>query len=1265
MGETASDQDTFVSIENLICSPQPNVFHENADGDGHSLSDTNQSRHEDTPIHDNPRHLSKDMENSARPRPAASPESLDDHSTFMWNLYAPETGDVTAGTEDCEHTIDIPGDSEQTPDPSDICGEFHTASLTKSTLSVRRQPPFTAEKPTPLRLRHSQEPTEDVLHNATNGVVSYEIENPFLSRDAHASAPGNVVLYTSMGSFSEDERHFWESLSLEPNSPSTSILRRFFETIKFQQKQVQDLKAAEIEIASATLRSERRRHSEVEHERSAAIETLMEQLSEECEQRSSLEEENANLRVALTELQELREKEADVEKVKSSLRVSRAEQNRVNDAILSMNVELEDSKRRGVALRKQRDSAERRFKDLMQSATSDRERFFKFQTEMSANFAIAVNEVEDRKNEICRLLKERDDREKAFQLQTTTVKHLQEQLQFITEAAVKRTTRVEEEEGSVEKDPSLAATVISSLQDEVLQANNLLKERGEELECLRQQIYSKDELLSSVQGECAKLRTAASVRRLTSRISHGSCVSTEHQQSTFLRRLSEKLHSNAADDGEVFQKLTERIDILSHEKRKFESMKEGLIGEVKQRETALHAVRAEMGAEIATLKADLRHQETLRVRAQDDCKVFENKYREFFDARRGSYRESIGDITSSSYGPREWSLAEESEAGSRRESSFSTLHGEDGVRWNDPIIVDAIRCLNVLIGRKDELSARNRDLREKLDGLLRNIGMSNEDGEKIRSLLLQSKDFQDELTKIVGMQQDVLGSIAGSGNHEVQEQSTAVDDTLPYLRHELSPQAKNQSARKQSFLTTSSSEGLVDGTHSKETNEITDSTRGEAAQFLRQQLNETRALCNEKLKANVELCGVINELKHEVQHLASSKSDIETALHALKETHDGFVSRLALLIGAEQSAVAIEDSMRTVMHRVAELGHQHETHKERESVLFKRVTCLIGQKHVLTHIIDLYQSKYKLDITAVGPEKESPRQVFRKCVRSIVAIRKMSHFASAEANSPSSSYIDLGHYELPIMGAIGRRRTRTTSPRSALVAIEAMPRLERAVVEKTAEVFSLKESLKALERSLAAMTVPTTRTAHDLPTSFVYKEDIMNRKNDMARRLRGVIKEKEELDERLSKEKQARIAAEARSSRYVDKVSILKKKLQKTVSTAESKERTYKTAIIYLKGKAEKANDDGGWLDENVAPWSPANRPGNWMDVQDPKRKIPNEESRAILEHELESAESELARLIAGSEEHERKSQYIKGLYGGIQRLGQTQLADCGNQLAP
>ena len=82
---------------------------------------------------------------------------------------------------------------------------------------------------------------------------------------------------------------------------------------------------------------------------------------------------------------------------------------------------------------------------------------------------------------------------------------------------------------------------------------------------------------------------------------------------------------------------------------------------------------------------------------------------------------------------------------------------------------------------------------------------------------------------------------------------------------------------------------------------------GEATRFLNQQLQSTRNLYSDKLRANVELCGVVEELREEVRCHESEADqykienhNIETALSQLQETHDGFFARLSIMTGAER-----------------------------------------------------------------------------------------------------------------------------------------------------------------------------------------------------------------------------------------------------------------------------------------------------------------------------------------------------------------------------
>ena len=53
------------------------------------------------------------------------------------------------------------------------------------------------------------------------------------------------------------------------------------------------------------------------------------------------------------------------------------------------------------------------------------------------------------------------------------------------------------------------------------------------------------------------------------------------------------------------------------------------------------------------------------------------------------------------------------------------INGEDTIRWNDPIIESAVQSVNALIGTKDALADRNRELIERLQALINALAVKS------------------------------------------------------------------------------------------------------------------------------------------------------------------------------------------------------------------------------------------------------------------------------------------------------------------------------------------------------------------------------------------------------------------------------------------------------------------------------------------------------------------------------------------------------------
>lgn len=1187
------------------------------------------------------------------------------------------------------------------------------------------------------------------FNEASHGFSASVIDNPFFEPDNISDFPRELVVISKIGPVDANDQVAFRDLVTSIEDPKCRLVKRLVETIVFQRHQLDHVKDSEVNLAGTMLDSELRRYSDVAHERSFAIDGLIEEVDSQRNSISYLEQENEKLKEKLQEAEnkvkqvedyysnfvddfdlsgnvatalenvndgmdqfrresieqtqksatevedyasrllkmenivagsrermkkleaennELRfnicgdakdsgnlsddneqspikpsirlslgraiedkttelnctidEQHIEIDNLRLLLTKSEDEQKKVQEAFLSLNVELEEARAKSRTLQRQRDAAETKCRELSTNAASEKKNYIKLSNEMSKNIVQVIGELDRREAEMRHLRSELEDRESAFRSLQCTNQDIEDQLQAFTEAALDRSrSRNNTSEGSGAQ--PLIDTFIKSLQNELSKAQALLQERAQEMERAKKLVHEQDESIISLQKECSRLQAAAAIRRRSGSVGSPNASSTNSaDEDRFLRRLSEKLGCKSSNNRELIEQLAKRLEALMVDHAEFQEANEKLRQELAERERGLHNLRSEMQAEISALKAEATHQENLKSRAQEDLKNAEDRLLHVLNEGDLSRRDSFGDITISSVGTRAWMIGDE-EGGSRRASMISSLAGDDTIRWNDPIIDAAVQSVSALIGTKDSLAARNRELREKLQGLINALAANDHDGSA-RAAIIQSKELQDELTGVVGLQQDIIDRLAQA--HPTSMQPIQADDTLPFIRSTTSEGNENISIQVSPDTMGSGRLPL-----------------GEATRFLNEQLASTRSLYSEKLRANVELCGVVEELQEELQQYKSAHHDIGTALGQLQETHDNFLARLSEMTGAEKSVVAIEDFIRASLHDMMALQSDYNRKEYEERISARRICGLIAQKRVLMHIISMYQCKYRLNILATPPVlRQNVKRRLRVRLFAVVAVSKLLRLRFVATES-------VVEHNLPEAVDISQVTTGDLDLTEASLALTALPRVEKALAEKDEEIARLESTIESLNRS-AAVLKENAGSISEMPrTSYMYNEDVLTRKNDLSRRLRKLIREKEDLEQRISQEKQSRLIAEAKVVKYVEKVAAYKKRLGVLSSRAESKENTYKAAIRYLKNKADKAvQNDFNLDDENIAPWDISQ---GEMEQGGASAREPNAATRAMLQDRLDRAEAELAEQEAGSEAYDDLKGYSQGLRRAIQRL--------------
>ncbi len=424
-----------------------------------------------------------------------------------------------------------------------------------------------------------------------------------------------------------------------------------------------------------------------------------------------------------------------------------------------------------------------------------------------------------------------------------------------------------------------------------------------------------------------------------------------------------------------------------------------------------------------------------------------------------------------------------------------------------------------------------------------------------------------------------------------------------------------------------------------------------ATSFLRDQLDEMRAQLTEKMNANAELSTVIKDMEQRMEIVMGEKRSIESRVNSLSKLHENFVHRLGELCNVRPSPVIVEAHVRDLIGTVSSLQASSDEYSTTSARRSERVYKLLAQKRILEHFIGIYQRNYQLDVLAVPPATErKPLNRLRGVFKAILAMVRLDILhRNRTKEHPVTDFMDASAvYNLPVQLMIGESRGTYLAMTSASIAITAVPKLQSALQEREEQIAELRRSLATLNTAL-----PSTEKAlmgNGQPSTFDYSQDIIDRKNDIARRLKKAINEKEELEVRLSHEKQHRTASEARANKYLEKASKLHSKLQTVKLTAENRERTYKAAIRYLKQKADSAIDVE--FDENQ---QPNQFPGEGAEV--PNTAPPKENKTAfaqVLHGQMKQALEELERMQPGSTEYKKQATYIVGLRNAAKRLRKT-----------
>lgn len=948
--------------------------------------------------------------------------------------------------------------------------------------------------------------------------------------------------------------------------------------------------------------------------------------------------------------EELREKLAEQDEqimsLQSLLRRGQEEKKKVDEALLTMNVDLEMARNKVKTLQCQRNAAERNCREADKKLVSETDTFLAMSRELSENIVHASVQLDQKEHDLRMLQTELEDRETIAQDLQIQVGNLENQVQQITAAAVNQARN----HGAGDTDSKVSSaveTVMTNLMSEVERAQCLLQERSDETSLLRKKLAEKEEDAIALHKECERARAVVAIK-ISSPKKAANHTYAEEQQSNFLQRLSATLGVHSDNHHEMIHKLIARVEQLTSERSSHETAMGKLRSEVLDRERTLHVVRSEMQSEVQALKADVQHLENLKSRAQRDCQFAESKLLEVLGQREVSVADSIGDLTSSSIGTRRLSTLLDEGSQSRRESLYSVAESENTLHWNDPLVAAAVRSCNNLIDLKENLASRLRALQERMDRMIRRGETKDNCGNDVRELMIESKEIQADLSGVLDMQQGIIDNLRRSS---AAFSGPDADDTLPYIRGQARAEPVELERRLPDGNMTADFSSLPNNgvQVARADSEVQLSGRvGKTAAFFRDQLQQTRNLYNEKSKANAELCGVVAELRQDLDQLTVEKNRAEELLKQVSENHASYLMRLSAITQTDPSMVAIEDYLRSVVQDADNLAVKLANTGRETASLQRHVVNLIAQKRVLCGWIDTYQSKYHLNLlTPSETEIASPRRRFKIVVWSVLACRRLGKLV--RESSAGIDEIDISHYDVPGLAAIGRPSGSALNIMDAYVAVSAIPKLEAAIVEREKQIEDLKSTVSALDSVVAP--IPEDMRGN-IQTSFAYDEDVVSRKEAITQRLRKTLREKSDIESQLSHERQVRIGAEAKVARYREKLLSAKKMLNRANAKAESKEKTYKAAIKYMKHKADKAVEQDENADENTL-WNTSEGAGNHA-PRDDKVSIQgtNILSIQVLEGHLARATEEISNLAVGTTEHNELDKYIRGLRNTIQRLG-------------
>lgn len=1038
----------------------------------------------------------------------------------------------------------------------------------------------------------------------------------------------------------------------------------------------------------------------------------------------------AVLRVRLHESEELAHSlRADVDELTEKIERLSSERDAIRSDAHSLGLEIDELTAESTKLRVQLSSAR---EDQNSSATelaALHHKYTEMSRELTENTIQAVHDLEKRESALQDALQQVADRDRAIAAHEATATQMRESVAYLEQELFKQTQQLLEKskragiasaagdadtddesnpDGALDEDDAFAAAAAADgaagrsgrsgmsassgeLAQKVAEVVSLQIERNtltKSIETLREELQHWK---SAAYKEAANQQNTGDRgvdghgRRLTNSFLKELEKSTRASEDSFLRRLSAKLVGDPSSSHDLIAKLVERVETLMTERREFEASIEAFQEDILAREKKTHAMRSEFSAEVTALNAEVTQVENDRNRAVADREAAELR---FLEAAKRDSRSSIA----SSMADDDTRRSMLSGAGMEFSGVYNTGYGdeEDMSQWRDPSIRAAIQSLNVLIGSKAAWNARSQSLKDRLDKLMRRSGAYRSSGfggagaadgsddvtsSSARALVMESKTMNEELVKIVHLQQKVIDKLRSSTEGDF----VTANSTSTMHREFTSTTGGRNGAFRSSTSVHAAAEGggsspsvVASGraySHAARRPSMTGPIRHslvDATDFLQEQLADMRALSDDRAKANAVLHGVIREMEGEVERISSARDETTAKLEHVRRTNAGWLERVGSVVGASAKFEDVEVFLHQLVQDVASQELSLKVSTAQNVDLKGRICSLLAQKRVLSHLIHLYQTRYQLDILHTDTSKPTPSPVkLRRVFNVVIAVVRARRASRSSAASDDNSLhvhqhppfvLDLtSRYDLPPAHSLTNRRAgNTITLESAVIALRAIPRLEAGLVSRDTEISRLRASLAALEFEPAPRTAPRDATVD----AFDYNKDVVERKNDLARRLRKALKQREELSLRLAREKNERQVLEVRVAKYMDKLSSYQKRLGKARNESDARDRTYKAAIRFLQSKADNAvvgdenfdltdMDTAALLEQKYVPEnSSASRAKKDTDTN------PNRRATLALEDQIRAASRRLASQAPDSEIAREMTSYIQGLEKVMREMG-------------